>query len=66
MRPDGTTDHVAGWNIPTVLKPGQTAAATAKVFADYINSGTRPYRATATGGKVKIVFTENAVKGKVL
>jgi len=56
MRPDGTTDHVAGWNIPTILKPGQTAAATAKAFADYINAGTRPYRATATGGKIKIVF----------
>lgn len=57
MRPDGTIDHVGGWNIPTVLKPGQTAAATAKAFADYINAGTRPYRATATGGKLKIVFT---------
>ena len=57
MRPDGTTDHVAGWNIPTILKPGQTSAATAKAFADYINAGTRPYRATATGGKIKIVFT---------
>lgn len=57
MRPDGTIDHVGGWNIPTVLKPGQTAAATAKAFAEYINAGTRPYRATATGGKVKIVFT---------
>ncbi|HCE97097.1 MAG TPA: hypothetical protein DER10_01220 [Elusimicrobia bacterium] len=57
MRPDGTIDHVAGWNIATLLKPGQTAAATAKIFADYINAGTRPYRATATGGKLKIVFT---------
>ena len=56
MRPDGTTDHVAGWNIPTILKPGQTAAATAKAFADYINAGTRPYHATASGGKIKIVF----------
>ena len=63
MRPNGTTDHVAGWNIPTVLKPGQTAAATAKAFADRINAGTRPYQAAATGGKaratIKIVFTEN-------
>ena len=58
MRPDGTIDHVGGWNIPTVLKPGQTAAATAKAFADYINAGTRPYHATASGGKIKIVFTE--------
>ena len=57
MRPDGTTDHVAGLNIPIKLKPGQTAAATAKAFADYINACTRPYRATATGGKIKIVFT---------
>lgn len=58
MRPDGTTNHVAGWNIPIVLKPGQTAAASAKAFADYINAGTRPYHATASGGKIKIVFTE--------
>ena len=58
MRPDGTINHVAGWNIPIVLKPGQTAAASAKAFADYINAGTRPYHATATGGKIKIVFTE--------
>ena len=58
MRPDGTTDHVAGWNIPTVLKPGQSAAATAKTFADYINAGTRPYHATAAGGKIKITFIE--------
>ena len=56
MRPDGTIDHVGGWNIPTILKSGQTAAATAKAFATYINAGTRPYRATATGGKLKIVF----------
>lgn len=57
MRPDGTIDHVGGWNIPIPLKPGQTAAATAKAFADYINAGGRPYRAAATGGKLKIVFT---------
>lgn len=57
MRPDGTIDHVGGWNIPTSLKSGQTAAATAKALADYINAGTRPYRAVATGGKIKIVFT---------
>src|SRR3989338_6951813 len=33
MRPDGTINHVAGWNIPIVLKPGQTAAASSKAFA---------------------------------
>jgi len=58
MRPDGTIDHVGGWNIPIVLKPKQTAAATAKAFANYINAGTRPYRAAASGGKIKIVFTK--------
>jgi len=61
MRPDGTTDHVAGWNIMTPLAAGQTAAATANAFADHINAGTRPYRAAATGGKdtatLKIIFT---------
>ena len=61
MRPDGTTDHVAGWNIMLPLTAGQSAAATAKAFADYINAGTRPYRAAATGGKntatIKIIFT---------
>lgn len=58
MRPDGTINHVAGWNIMLPLKAGQTAAATAKAFAKTINSGTRPYKATATGAKLKIVYTE--------
>lgn len=62
MRPDGTINHVAGWNIPLALKPGQAAAATAKALADYINAGTRPYRASTAGGRnlatIKIVFTE--------
>lgn len=58
MRPDGTINHVAGWNIMLPLKAKQTAAATAKAFAKTINSGTRPYRATATGAKLKIVYTE--------
>ena len=58
MRPDGTTDHVAGWNIMLPLKAGQTAAASAKAFVEIINAGTRPYRAAAAGAKIKIVFTE--------
>lgn len=58
MRPDGTTDHVAGWNIMLPLKAGQPAAASAKAFAKLINSGTRPYRAAAAGAKIKIVFVE--------
>jgi len=58
MRPDGTINHVAGWNIMLPLKAKQTAAATAKAFAKAINTGTRPYKATATGSKLKIVFTE--------
>ena len=56
MRPDGTIDHVAGWNIMLPLKAGQTAAASAKAFVEIINAGTRPYRATAARGKIKIVF----------
>lgn len=58
MRPDGTINHVAGWNIMLPLKAKQTAAATAKAFAKTINSGPRPYKATATGAKLKIVYTE--------
>jgi len=61
-RPDGTTNHVAGWNIPLALKPKQTSLETAKAFTAYINSGTRPYKAKAAGNKTKasinIVFTE--------
>lgn len=57
MRPDGTIDHVGGWNIPLILKPGQTPSATAKAFAKTINSGNRPYRASAAGAKIKFVFT---------
>jgi len=58
MRPDGTTNHVAGWNIMLPLTAGQTAAASAKAFAKIINTGPRPYKATATGTKLKIVYTE--------
>ncbi len=57
MRPDGTIDHVAGWNIMLPLKAKQTASATAKAFARQINAATRPYHATASGVKLKIVFT---------
>ncbi|MDD5208932.1 MAG: hypothetical protein PHV36_06075 [Elusimicrobiales bacterium] len=58
MRPDGTINHVSGWNIMLPLKAKQTAATTAKAFAKTINAGTRPYKATATGTKLKIVYTE--------
>ncbi len=61
-RPDGTTNHVAGWNIPLSLKAGQTPIETANAFAAYINSGARPYKASAAGNEAKaavtIVFTE--------
>ncbi|MDD2803999.1 MAG: hypothetical protein PHV33_00460 [Elusimicrobiales bacterium] len=56
MRPDGTINHVAGWNIMLPLKAKQTAVATAKAFAKTINAGTRPYKATTSGAKLKIVF----------
>lgn len=58
MRPDGTINHVAGWNIMLPLKAGQTATSTAKAFAKEINSGTRPYKAVATGSKLKVVYSE--------
>ena len=58
MRPDGTINHVAGWNIMLPLAAGQTAASSAKAFAKTINTGPRPYNATATGGKLKIVYAE--------
>ncbi len=57
MRPDGTIDHVAGWNIPLTLKAGQTPIETARAFAAYINAGTRPYRARAAGNKSKATVT---------
>ncbi len=53
MRPDGTVNHVAGWNIALALKPGQTALDTAKAFELYINSNTRPYTARASGSAEK-------------
>jgi hypothetical protein len=62
MRPDGTVNHVAGWNIMLALKAGQTALDTARAFEAYINAGTRPYRAKADGSAdratVAITFTE--------
>lgn len=61
MRPDSTTDHVAGWNISLELKAGQTPLETANAFADYINTGKRPYKAktatTETTAIVTIIFT---------
>jgi hypothetical protein len=61
-RTDGTTNHVAGWNIPLALKPKQTPIETTKAFAAYINADKRPYKAKAAGNKTKatvtIVFTE--------
>ena len=57
-RPDGTVNHVAGWNIALALKPGQTALDTAKAFETYINAApTRPYRAKASGGADKASLT---------
>ena len=58
-RPDGTVNHVAGWNIALALKPRQTPQETAKALADYINANTRPYRAKATGALLEIVYLEN-------
>lgn len=57
MRPDGTIDHVGGWNLFVRLKAGQTPSATAKAFAKIINSENRPYRASTSGSKLKITFT---------
>lgn len=57
MRPDGTINHVAGWNIPITLKPKQTPIESAKAFAAYINAGTRPYKAKAAGNKTKATLT---------
>ena len=59
MRPDGSVNHVAGWNIALALKPGQTPQAAAKAFEDYINANTRPYRAKATGAMLEIIYVEN-------
>ncbi len=56
VRPDGTIDHVSGWNIMLPLKPGQTAAVTAKAFAKTTNSSTRPYTAVAVGAKLRVSF----------
>ena len=58
MRPDGTINHVAGWNIMLPLAAGQTPEATAGAFAKYMNAGTRPYKAAAVKNTVKIVFME--------
>lgn len=62
MRPAGTVNHVAGWNIMLALKAGQTALETAKGFEAYINAATRPYRARAAGkgdsARLEIVYAE--------
>ena len=62
MRPDGSVNHVAGWNIALALKPGQTPQETAQAFEDYINANTMPYRAKATGAMLEIVYFENEIR----
>lgn len=61
MRPDGSTDHVAGWNIMVPLTAGQTPLDTAKALVAKINAGSRPYKAVAAGfttmATIAIVFT---------
>jgi len=61
MRPDGTIDHVAGWNIMLPLAAGQTPQETARALVARINAGKRPYKAVAAGFKtvatIAIVFT---------
>ncbi len=61
-RPDGTVDHVAGWNIAQALKPGMTALQTAIAFETYINSAARPYQAKAYGddGHAALAITYKA------
>ncbi len=56
-RPDGTTNHVAGLNIPAKLAAGQGAIDTAKTLADFINVSGRPYKAEAKGGRDKATIT---------
>lgn len=60
MRPDGSIDHVAGWNIFVRLKAGEAAITAAEAFAQQINDGTRPYKAAASGGQetaeIAIIF----------
>ena len=59
MRPDGTIDHVAGWNMQIPLAPGQTPEQTADAFAKYINlAPTRPYIAQAEGGRLSVFYHE--------
>lgn len=62
QRPDGTTNHVAGWNIPLSLKAGQTALESAEKLALIINSSRRPYRAASfgcgSGAELTIVYSE--------
>ncbi len=57
-RPDGTVNHVAGWNVTLPLKPGQKPEATAKDFEKFINSAGRPYRAKAVKTALSITYTE--------
>ncbi len=65
-RPDGTVNHVAGWNIMLALKAGQTALDTARAFETYINSSKRPYLAKSSGdsdrASLEIVYKERRAK----
>lgn len=58
-RPDGTVNHVAGWNVTLPLKAGQTPEATAGDFEKFINaSPSRPYRAKAVRNSLSVKYEE--------
>lgn len=59
MRPDGTVDHVAGWNIMIPLASGQTSEQTARAFELAVNlDPSRPYFAKAEGSRLWIYYRE--------
>ena len=59
MRPDGTVDHVAGWNIMIPLSSGQTAEQTVRAFELAVNlDPSRPYFAKAEGERLWIYYRE--------
>ncbi len=57
MRPDGTIDHVSGWNIPLALRAGMSPFETAKAFETYINTGSRPYAASTSWDREKAALS---------
>jgi hypothetical protein len=57
MRPDGTTNHVAGANVAILTRPGMTALQSATELVNKFRTYGRPYATTVTRSGSSAIIT---------